>query len=145
MGVVDNDGGLAVADLLQPARNGLEGREALGDPLQIEARRQAESRRGQVIGGVVATHQGRGDLRFIFRPLSLEALKLAETTARIDALRERLRGKHVLAVIDGVLDERDEEKIQPLLSALSNCAILVTSRTTQISPFRSATLSISRA
>lgn len=83
---------------------------------------------------------GRGDLRFIFRPLSLEALQLAETTARIDALGERLRGKRVLAILDGVIDERDEEKIQPLVTALSGCAILITSRTTQISALRSATL-----
>ena len=71
---------------------------------------------------------GRGDLRFEFRPLPLEARQMAEVNARVDALRERLRGKRVLAILDGVVDERDDEQIAFFLRALRDCTVIVTSR-----------------
>ena len=71
---------------------------------------------------------GRGDLRFEFRPLSLEARRIAEVDARVDALREQLRGKRILAILDGVVDERDDEQIALLMRALRECTVIVTSR-----------------
>jgi len=83
---------------------------------------------------------GRGDLRFVFRPLSMEARSAAEVITRINAVHNLLQGKRVLAILDGVVDERDEEKIQPLLDALSDCTVLITSRTSRLPSFRFATL-----
>ncbi|MEW5720307.1 MAG: tetratricopeptide repeat protein [Chloroflexota bacterium] len=71
---------------------------------------------------------GHGDLRFEFRPLPLEARQMAEVNARVDALRERLRGKRVLAILDGVVDERDDEQLTLYLRALRDCTVIVTSR-----------------
>jgi tetratricopeptide (TPR) repeat protein len=75
---------------------------------------------------------GRGDLRFEFGPLSLEARKIAEVGARVDALRERLRGKRVLAILDGVVDERDNEQVALLLRALRECTVIITSRVNRL-------------
>ena len=71
---------------------------------------------------------GRGDLRFEFRPLSIEERRIAEVDARVDAVREQLRGKRILAVLDGVVDERDDAQIALLMRALRGCTVIVTSR-----------------
>ncbi len=71
---------------------------------------------------------GRGDLRFEFRPLPLEARQMAEVNARVDVLRERVRGKRILAILDGVVDERDDEQLALYLRALRDCTVIVTSR-----------------
>ena len=71
---------------------------------------------------------GAGDLRFEFGPLSLEARKSAEVGARVNALHELLRGKRVLAILDGVVEERDDEQINLLLRALRDSTVIITSR-----------------
>ncbi|MEW5718250.1 MAG: tetratricopeptide repeat protein [Chloroflexota bacterium] len=58
--------------------------------------------------------------------------RIEETNARADALRDILRGRRVLAFLDGAVDEADDAKIAPLLRALTDCAVIVTSRVTQL-------------
>ncbi len=82
-------------------------------------------------GGAAAL--GRGDLRFEFRPVPVEVRKIEETTVRADLLRDVLRGRRVLAVLDGVVDEMDNERIVPLLRGLKDCTILITSRVRHLS------------
>jgi len=62
-----------------------------------------------------------------------------ETIGRIEnvadraiAMRRILQGKATLAVLDGALDDHDEIKIGPLLQALEDCAVIVTTRVTQL-------------
>lgn len=65
--------------------------------------------------------------------------EVQEINARADALRNVLqthaRNKRVLAILGGVVDESDDAKIFPLLRALSDCAVLVTSRATNLASF----------
>jgi tetratricopeptide (TPR) repeat protein len=85
---------------------------------------------GRAFGGFTAL--GRGDLRFEYRSLSAEERRIAEITFRAEETRRVLAGKRVLAVLDGVTDDQDEAKISPLLRALSDCAVIVTSRTRRL-------------
>ncbi len=77
-------------------------------------------------GGFAAL--GRGDLRFTFRPLDADTLILEDTRVRADALCEIVRDKRVLAILDGVETDTDMQTIAPLLTALRNSAVVVTSR-----------------
>lgn len=68
--------------------------------------------------------------------------EVQEINARADALRNVLQtnaltrqgapNRKILAILDGVVDENDDAKIAPLLRALSDCAVLVTSRATNL-------------
>lgn len=85
---------------------------------------------GRAFGGFTAL--GRGDLRFEYGVLSADDRRIAETTRRAEETRRVVAGKRVLAVLDGVIDEADDAKIAPLLRALSDCAVIVTSRTRRL-------------
>jgi len=58
--------------------------------------------------------------------------ELQDLNARADRVRDlihqRVGNKRVLAILDGVVDENDEPKLAPLLRALSDCAVLTTTR-----------------
>ncbi len=75
---------------------------------------------------------GRGDLRFEFRTLSPEERRAEEITVRADEARRVLSGKRVLAILDGAADEQDNGRIAPLLQALGDCAVMITSRTRRL-------------
>ncbi len=68
--------------------------------------------------------------------------EVQEINARADALRHVLQthahNKKILAILDGVMDESDDAKLEPLLRALSDCAVVVTSRVTQLASFHNA-------
>ena len=49
-----------------------------------------------------------------------------------DLIHQRVGSKRVLAVLDGIVDENDEPKLAPLLRALRDCAVLVTTRATNL-------------
>ena len=49
-----------------------------------------------------------------------------------DLIHQRVGNKRVLAILDGVVDENDEPKLAPLLRALSDCAVLTTTRATNL-------------
>jgi hypothetical protein len=72
------------------------------------------------------------------REYGADLSKIEEVAARADALRDLIRGKRVLAVLDGAVEESDDEKIAPLLRALADCAVIVTSRATQLASLRTA-------
>jgi len=58
--------------------------------------------------------------------------EIQDVNQRADRVRQiiqqRVGTKRVLAVLDGVVDESDDAKLAPLLRALRDCAVLVTSR-----------------
>ena len=83
---------------------------------------------------------GRDDLRFEHRALSTEQRRLEEIAARADETRRVLRGKRVLAILDGVISEDDDAKLAPLLQALSDNAVIVTSRTRRLRSLKATTL-----
>ncbi|MBI5029686.1 MAG: tetratricopeptide repeat protein [Chloroflexi bacterium] len=75
---------------------------------------------------------GRGDLRYEFRTTSLDERRSEEIAVRANETLRVLTGKRVLAILDGARDERDNPKLIPLMDALRNCAVLITSRTRQL-------------
>jgi hypothetical protein len=82
----------------------------------------------------------RSDLRFEYHTQTDEDRRIAEMAIRAEELRRVISGKRVLAVLDGVVDEEDDLKIAPLLNALGECAVIVTSRTRRLRSLASATL-----
>lgn len=58
--------------------------------------------------------------------------EIQDLNQRADRVREiiqqRVGRKRVLAVLDGIVDENDEPKLVPLVRALSDCAVLATTR-----------------
>lgn len=64
--------------------------------------------------------------------------RIEDLQARADAVRDILRGKRVLAILDGAVIEQDDEKIAPLRRALSDGAVIVTSRVTQLPSLKDA-------
>ena len=83
---------------------------------------------------------GSGDLRFEYRRISAEERRISETAARVDEAHRVLRGRRVLAILDGVIDEQDDLRIEPLLRALGDCAVIVTSRTSRLRSFKPTSL-----
>jgi tetratricopeptide (TPR) repeat protein len=75
---------------------------------------------------------GRGDLRFEFRAATSEERRIEEIAIRAEETRRVLSGKRVLAILDGVEDEQDDIKVSPLLSALTDCTVIITSRTRRL-------------
>ncbi len=63
--------------------------------------------------------------------------EIQDLNQRADRVRQiilqRVGNKRVLAALDGVVDENDNVKIAPLLRALRDCAVIVTSRVRQLS------------
>ena len=57
-----------------------------------------------------------------------------------DIIQQRVGTKRVLAVLDGVVDESDDAKLAPLLRALRDCAVIVTSRARQLAAIPDAWL-----
>ena len=87
---------------------------------------------GGVLWADLPTTQPDQTLAAWAREYSADLSRIEDTNARADALRGILRGKRVLAILDGALDEADDAKIAPLLRALADCAVIVTSRVTQL-------------
>jgi tetratricopeptide (TPR) repeat protein len=83
---------------------------------------------------------GRGDLRFEYRALSDADRRITEIAIRIDEARRVLQGKRVLVILDGIVDERDNAKIAPLLQALADCPVILTSRTRRLWSMQATTL-----
>jgi len=83
---------------------------------------------------------GRGDLRFEFRPTTIEERRVEELNARAKETQRVLAGKRILVILDGVHDERDNAALIPLLSALGDCAVIITSRTRQLRASKEMTL-----
>ena len=75
---------------------------------------------------------GRGDLRFEFRAATAEERRIEEIAIRAEETRRVLSGKRVLAILDGVEDEQDDIKVTPLLNALADCTVIITSRTRRL-------------
>ena len=64
--------------------------------------------------------------------------RIDDLNARADALRTLFSGRRILALLDGAMDERDDANLTPLLRALADCAVVVTSRVTQLDSLRDA-------
>mgnify|MGYP000030778101 CR=1 FL=1 len=87
---------------------------------------------GGVLWADLPTTQPDQTLAAWAREYGADISRIEDTNARADALRGILRGKRVLAILDGAVDEADDAKIAPLLRALADCAVIVTSRVTQL-------------
>jgi len=64
--------------------------------------------------------------------------RIEDVRERARALRRILQGRRVLAILDGAVDERDDDKLAPLLEALADSAVIVTSRVTQLASLQNA-------
>jgi tetratricopeptide (TPR) repeat protein len=64
--------------------------------------------------------------------------RIEDMRERALALRRILQGRRVLAILDGAVDERDDDKLAPLLEALADSAVIVTSRVTQLASLQNA-------
>lgn len=82
---------------------------------------------------------GRGDLRFEFRPMTAEERQIEEVTNRVNEVRRLFQGKRLLVVLDGITGGREEENLAPLLRALDDTVVLLTSRTRQLRTLRKGT------
>jgi tetratricopeptide (TPR) repeat protein len=87
---------------------------------------------GGVLWADLPTTQPDQTLAAWAREYGADLSRIEDTNARADALRGILSGKRVLAILDGAVDEADDAKIAPLLRALAECAVIVTSRITQL-------------
>ena len=75
---------------------------------------------------------GHGDLRFEFLTSTAEERRIEEIANRSEETRRVLSGKRVLAILDGVEDEQDDARVLPLLNALTDCTVIITSRTRRL-------------
>jgi hypothetical protein len=102
----------------------------------------AHTMRGEFDGGVLwadlPTVSPMNTLADWAREYGADVSKIEKMDERARAVREALRGRRVLAVLDGAVDESDDEKIAPLLRALADCAVIVTSRVTQLASLHDA-------
>ena len=82
----------------------------------------------------------QGDPRFEFRALSDEERRITELSTCIAEARRVLQGKRVLVILDGIIDERDNTRIAPLLEALVDCPVILASRTRRLRSMQMMTL-----